>query len=259
MARILIVGDTHGNFEFACQMVRLAKKNDISKIIQVGDFGFWDNSDQEVYYLDKLSENSEKRGVTWYVVPGNHENYDKLEGYQAVGPWSSEGFAEIRPSILYCGKVNWWAWEGKTFKSVGGAVSIDREYRTLGKSWWMQETLTDDELQQAIDLGEADYLFTHDCPTHAPFARRLKPDLDSIIHRQKMNDVGKSTKAKVWFHGHMHDFYDYWYGDTKVWGLECDDKGMHYTKYFGGQDWFKNCAILDTDTGRAEFPNAQGL
>jgi predicted phosphodiesterase len=271
MMRILIVGDTHGDFAFVSKACRVAQNNGIKTIIQVGDFGFWDHTPDGVYFLDQLNENARKRGVTWFVLPGNHENYDRLENYEAlpgrlqghddIPDWEYGSFTTIRTSIYYTGKVNAWKWAGRTFKAVGGAVSIDKEWRTPGKSWWWQEQLRDDELQQAIDIGPTDFLFTHDCPTRAPFKHRLKPDLDSVMHRQKMNKVGQATKAKVWFHGHMHDFYDYWFqygpkegNDTKVYGLECNDNAM-WNPYGD----IKNMAIFDTDTLRVEFPETKGV
>lgn len=250
MTRLLVVGDTHGDFAFASKACRVAQANEITTIFQVGDFGIWDHTDDGVYFLDKLNENAERRGVRWVFVPGNHENYNSLEQYQwkcgENRSWTTEGFTPIRDNIHYTGKVNDWTWDGKTFKAVGGAVSIDRYARVPGRSWWVQEQLTDSELALAIDLGPVDYLLTHDCPTNAPFGNRLKPDLDSVNHRQKMNQVGRASKAKVWIHGHMHSWYDYWFEDTKVYGLECNDNAM-WPPY--GKD-IKNMVILDTDTGK---------
>lgn len=262
MTKILVVGDTHGDISFASKACRVAEKHMIDTVIQVGDFGIWDHIKEGVYFLDKLDENAGNRGVRWIFLPGNHENYERLENYELVAEeqdlWTDEGFVPIRDNVLYTGKVNTWTWEEKTFKAVGGAVSIDKYARVPGKSWWPQEQLTDDELAFA-KRNRADYLFTHDCPTNAPFGGRLKPDLDSVAHRQKMDEVGRATQARIWLHGHMHSFYDYWFpyspkGDeTKVYGLECNDNAMWWGANIDGG--FMNMAILDTDDDRVHFPN----
>jgi Icc-related predicted phosphoesterase len=243
MTEYLIVGDVHGDISFASKMTKLAKNWDIDTIIQVGDFGVWDHYDDGVYFLDKLNENSELRDVRWVFVPGNHENYDRLEDYEANADRTVEGFPMLRNRIHYTGKVNKWVWDDVVFKAVGGAHSIDKAWRTPKKSWWHQETLTASELLMSQVMGPADVLLTHDCPTYAPFRYRLKNDPDSHIHRQKIDEVVRHTQAKVHFHGHMHDFYDYaspWGG--KIYGLECNDRAMPSAP--GRVSW-KNHAILN--------------
>jgi Icc-related predicted phosphoesterase len=256
--KYLIVGDVHGDLSFASRMVRVAKAHAIDTIIQVGDFGIWDHMEEGTYFLDTLNVNSVNRGVKWVFVPGNHENYDRLEEYSSRSDYvgsqfrTEEGFVQIRSNILYTQKVNKWTWDGVTFKAVGGAHSIDKDWRTPGKSWWPQETLTDDQLNWAAQLGEADVLLTHDCPTYAPFKHRLKNDPDSHIHRQKIDEVVNHTKAKIHFHGHMHDWYDYTnhYGG-KIYGLECNDDAM-WNPYAN----IKNHVIFDTEGMRIRWPAA---
>lgn len=247
MTEYLIVGDVHGDISFASKMTKLAASNDIDTIIQVGDFGIWDHINEGVYFLDKLNENSELRGVRWVFVPGNHENYDRLEEYEAKKElYTDEGFIPIRDNIHYTGKVNSWSWNGVSFKAVGGAHSIDKSYRKPGSSWWWQETLRDDELAESEALGEADVLLTHDCPTYAPFRHRLKNDPESHIHRQKIDQVVRHTQAAIHFHGHMHDWYDYanpWGG--KIYGLECNDDAMYNTLIGRPGNSYKNHVILN--------------
>lgn len=227
MTEYLIVGDVHGDLAFTSRMNALAKTNGVATILQVGDFGIWDHTPDGVNFLDALNDESERFGVQWVFVPGNHENYDRLEWYEQSNYRTHEGFVKIRDNILYTGKVNKWVWDDVVFKAVGGAHSIDKEWRTPKKSWWYQETLKEYELEASCQLGQADVLLTHDCPTYAPFRHRLKNDPDSHIHRQGIDEVVKHTKAKVHFHGHMHDWYDYenpWGG--KIYGLECNDMAM---------------------------------
>lgn len=218
----LIVGDVHGDTAFARKMCKLAQANDITTIIQVGDFGIWDHTSWGVEFLDRLSRASEEAGVQWVFVPGNHENYDRLEYYEASNYRTHEGFVKIRDNIFYTGKVHAWEWEGVMFKAVGGAYSIDKNSRTPLESWWPQEQLTDHEFDKVVQIGKADVLLTHDCPTYAPFSR-LWPSPESHMHRQRIDEVVKYTQAGVHFHGHMHDWYDYenFFGGRII-GLDCN-------------------------------------
>jgi hypothetical protein len=227
MTEYLIVGDVHGDLSFTSRMNALAKVNGIETILQVGDFGIWDHTNDGVNFLDFLNVEAEKFGVQWVFLPGNHENFDRLEWYETNGEKTLSGFTKIRDNIFYTGKVSKWVWDGVVFKAVGGAYSIDKGWRTPGSSWWPQETLTPGELMLSEVMGPADVLLTHDCPTYAPFRHRLKNDPESHIHRQKIDEVVKHTEAVVHFHGHMHDCYDYEnpYGG-KIYGLECNDDAM---------------------------------
>jgi hypothetical protein len=148
--------------------------------------------------------------------------------------------------------------------TVGGAVSIDKDHRlqTEGNRprslWWPQEQLTEDELQFAMAKAAkkpVDFLFTHDCPTNAPFGARLKDDPDSHAHRQKMDRLGKVVQPKLWFHGHMHTRYDgyafpTYESHTTVYGLECNPDAMHG---HGSLSWW---GVLDTETEKFVYAPA---
>jgi hypothetical protein len=130
---------------------------------------------------------------------------------------------------------------------VGGAYSIDKAWRLEKEAealglyyqkfvasdhgyphilWWPEEKITDEELEFVKSQGQADILFTHDCPSNAPFLHRLKPDAESVEHRSRIDAVGRSVKPRLWFHGHMHEYYNYEFphddGEARVIGLECD-------------------------------------
>lgn len=224
--KIIVCGDWHGNAHWANSVVRKAAELGITRIVQCGDFGLWDHVDDGVDYLDSLNAECRKHGVTVRWLDGNHENHDRLAWYDKNNPKTSVGHVFIRSNILHLPRGSRWQWGQKNFVAVGGAYSIDKAYRTEGRSWWAGEQLTDRELAVNVPEGPIDYLFTHDCPTNAPFKNRFKPDLESQIHRQRMNAVGRKVQPKIWFHGHMHEKYEYFFehqtGLTRVYGLEMD-------------------------------------
>jgi len=227
MSKILIAGDWHGNHVWAKKIIDVAHAEGIDKMIQLGDFGVWPGKDgQEYLYI--LSRYLVKKNVKLYFVPGNHEDFNQIEDWEKNIPKNEDGHIEVLPNLFYAGKVNKWQWEGKVFASVGGAVSIDRKWRKLNESWWKQEQLTQEEEKAAIELGKVDYLFSHDCPTYHPF-RGLKVDYESELHRAKMNNVVRSLRPDFWFHGHMHEYSEYYFSHengevTKVFALDADDK-----------------------------------
>lgn len=244
MTKILVLGDTHGSTQEAVFAVQNAAALNIDTIIQCGDFGLWPGKGG-MDYLDELNAELMDNDIHLVWVDGNHEDFDQLERYVAHNPKNMWGQVFIRSNILYSPRGCKFKLEGKMFMTVGGAVSIDKAYRKQGVSWWPQEQLTDVELDYILAKHEAspgkiDYLFTHDCPTNAPFRERLKNDPDSQVHRQRMDRLGKAVKPGMWFHGHMHTKYDGYQfptyePTTTVYGLECD--GMVY-----------NWGVLNTDT-----------
>lgn len=226
---IMIAGDWHGDTTWACKMVRMAKRHGIERIYQCGDFGLWDHKEDGVRYLDTLNAECRENGVKVYFLDGNHENHDRLEWYDRHNPRDYGGVnVYIRSHILHIPRGTRWEADGRILMAVGGAYSVDKMWRKPGESWWAGETLHDGQLkaieQRYGNTPPVDILLTHDCPTNAPFKYRLKNDPDSQIHRQKMDKVGKILRPRLWFHGHMHERYDYGFqhsaGLAQVTGLE---------------------------------------
>lgn len=265
--KALILGDTHGNTQAAIKASIRARQRGAKIIVQCGDFGLWDHFYDGVEFLDKLNEQLGHDRIKLVWTDGNHENHDRLEWYVQNNPKSKNGHTYIRSNILYSPRGHYWTWDNKKFMTVGGAVSIDKDYRLGREQWgekpsgdrtlyWPNEQLTDEQVSHIIKTMDArrvagkqgiDYLFTHDCSNKTPFRDRLKPDIDSQIHRQRMDEVLKAVRPKMQFHGHMHTKYEWdnWLdydGDEpiKTFGLECD--GM-----------FWNWGILDTETDTFEF------
>lgn len=235
----MVLGDCHGEGKFVRDKIFWAKKHGIERILQVGDWGIWTHEEEGVRFLDHVNAALRETGIKLYFLAGNHEQWDHLDWHEKNSPKDYSGHTFIRSHILYTGRVNRWTWDNKVFQAVGGAYSIDRNRRVVGKSLWLQETIPDNVVYGLERAGrQADYLFTHDAPTCVPMAN-LKPDIESEIHRQKMDRIGKAVRPNLWFHGHYHKWMEYSFvhqeGHTFVYGLDRD-----YQYY--------NHVILDTET-----------
>ena len=217
---IYITGDTHGGFQRFGNKYFPPQKHMIREdyVIITGDFGgLWDGSPKDQYWLDWLEE----KPFTTLFVDGNHENFDKL--YKLPCDEQYGGLVGgVRPSVLHLrqrGHV--YTIAGKRFWCFGGATSIDKAYRTEGRSWWTQEEPTTEQMEYGLSQIEEygrkfDFIITHDCPSRV---------LDACWHGFRAhNNIGKVIPGRVgryleriadlvsvkcWYFGHYHTDYSY--------------------------------------------------
>lgn len=269
--KIMIVGDTHGYTKCMTSKLYEAGKHKIQHVLVVGDFGLWTHEAVGQEFLDEVQEAARINNLSVYAIGGNHENWDHWEWAIDNLP-KAKGFAMIRRRILLAPKAHRWHWAGKTFYGAGGAVSIDKDWRLAmergDKAWvdesgrpprargprtmyWPNEQLTDEDISQLETWSKdekADYLFTHDCSNYTPFYGRLKPDIDSELHRKKMDRVIAALEPRFHFHGHMHTKYD-WQNSLSHGFYSPDEPGAISTQTYGlecNNDQF-SWGILDTD------------
>lgn len=252
MRKIMLLGDTHGNGPWVNRMLKRAEYLGCDTVVQLGDFGFWEHMTKGVEFLKNVSQWSQKRGIEFYWIDGNHENFDILlgGGYMAA---KYAPFWKIRESLFYIPRGTVWEWESFTFAAMGGAVSIDKDYRTPGYSWWEQETIRDqdvDKLESNVAGREPiDFLLTHDAPK-LPDTGRMDYKLDraSENHRNIVKHVVDVCRPRHIFHGHYHYFHRSEYRLENGWkvdwlGLDKDESHRCY-------------AILELDDGakKLSFP-----
>lgn len=269
--KILIVGDTHCSFYTIKNKIDIAKSiGGIDRMVIVGDCGLWSGY-EGVVFIDEINEHARANNMFIFMIRGNHDNTDWWNATLSVAP-TSNGFAYLRTKVLLAPTVHEWRWAGKQFASAGGAVSIDKDYRIEyerkngQKIWWPDEQLTDDEVDNLVvrtSGRSVDYLLTHDCSNRTPFRGRLKPDIDSQIHRQRIDKVLMGLSPRIHFHGHMHTKYEWmnFVGEkngaavyVQTYGLECNDDAASW-------------GVLDTATDEftwgidllAEYDEAQSL
>ena len=128
---IMITGDTHGDLtRFKNPLLKKLKKNDA--LIITGDFGcIWNGDDREKKVLKALG----KKKYNVLFVEGVHENYSLLAQYP-IEEWCGGKIHRIRPNLIHLMRGQYYTIEGKTFLTMGGALSSDRLLRTENVDWW---------------------------------------------------------------------------------------------------------------------------
>ena len=180
-----IIGDLHGDF---FTLKRLIEHNpEWESVTIAGDVG--------VGFPGTFNPPFKPR-IPVYFIRGNHDN----PGYIKQLNWPGFHYipdGEIRDGVLY----------------IGGAFSIDYQWRTPGYTWWLDEELSKEEGDAILKMvhnytGQIHTVVTHD----APYS--LYPSLgiyDAVPSRTAYllsdlyyNVLSGEKRPSRWIFGHHH-------------------------------------------------------
>ena len=217
---VAVAGDWHGDGVWANARLRSLGEHGIELVIHVGDFGIWPGATGK-RYLRSVDATCRAQGISLLVVPGNHEDWGRLDTLWA-NPKRRSPDGTPRPIYLtdhIAVLPRGWRWEisGRTFVALGGAPSLDRARRREGRDWWPQEQITPDDVASTVAGGYADVMVTHD----APGPPWCTPQVASIlatnpmgwpdtalayasIGRERVTDAFLGVKPRLVVHGHYH-------------------------------------------------------
>lgn len=220
MSTTLFLGDSHTSTSFIIQALDLAKTLGISRVFQVGDFGWWPRATNGQAFIKNVAEYTKKIGVPLYWIPGNHEDWNDVQNRYDT---SNEKFIRYQKSDLYLIRNGAsWDWDSLRFGTLGGAYSIDRGRRA--KDWdWFEAEVPDDSLIPGI--GIVDVLVTHEAPVVPPAiyaAGEFRRVLESAESQDTIYRAMLSSKPQLLIHGHWHHYERYTIAGTTVQGLDCN-------------------------------------
>lgn len=215
---IFLTGDTHIPHDIhKLNSTNFPKGKELTKndyVIVLGDFGLlWSNVPcaSEKYWTNWLND----KPWTTLFVDGNHENHPRLNELPTEKMLGGT-VGKVSDSIFHLRRGEIYEINHKTFFVMGGAYSVDKEWRQEGKSWWPEETPNYKETEHAIDnldkhKFKVDYVLSHTSYAGAidellssrrgPFTDwgRLKdPTVDFLTY------VEEHTEFDEWYFGHMH-------------------------------------------------------
>jgi hypothetical protein len=162
--RIGLLGDLHGDIEHLLLVAKTMREHGVFVMVQLGDFGFvWPQRNWGME-LSKISRRLAAHHQTLYFADGNHEDFSRLYRF----PVGEDGLRWLRPNIAHLPR----GWRttlasGRSLAALGGANSIDYASRTVGSSWWLEESITDSDLA-ALGDQPVDILIGHDAPLALP-------------------------------------------------------------------------------------------
>lgn len=196
--KILLGGDSHGDWRFLSDLQVRAQQQEAEVILILGDFGFFPHWNHWQRILDL------PKPVPIYFLDGNHEDHSILDT-------SATEVIQIADNLFYLPRGYKWEWEGVSMMSLGGAHSVDRAVRVLDYDWFLEEELTEEDVDRATAHQSVDILFTHDCPSVISPSQLLGRTVNTIEaaerNRSKLTQVMYSLNPKRVYHGHWHHYH----------------------------------------------------
>lgn len=209
---IFIFGDTHGEwgkFNLYLNEIRQKNEKELSGkeiiIIVCGDFGYWPHFKE--YNIEKI-----KHSCSWaqdgffkiYFCPGNHEDWWSLQKLENDYP--DEKIIKIKDHIFYCSFGAVKKFKEKNFLFVGGAESVDKQYRYIGYDWFPEEIITQKDILNLDEKAHIDIVISHTCPLFIipSLAKNLTWVKSTDPSCKALTYVFDLYKPEKWFFGHFH-------------------------------------------------------
>ena len=209
---IFVTGDTHRTIDIAkIDLAHFPEQEKLTRddyLIIAGDFGgIWTGGSGDNDILDYHN----KKKYTTLFVAGNHENYNALETYEPE-IWNGGYVRRIRKNVMQLMNGQVFEINGKVIFTMGGATSIDKEFRVEDESWWAHEEPSEGEFEAAWQNlsrydNRVDCIVTHTIPevVRKSAFRRLPGmhEYESGVEKF-LNQVLKEVKFDMWYAGHLH-------------------------------------------------------
>lgn len=221
-----ITGDKHGNFK---DIKNAARNND--GLIILGDSGInynvYEKSENE--YEDTLQSillkkktASECPDTTFFCIQGNHEaRAELIDGYKECEFLGGKAvYQEEYPNIIFGLDGEIYTFNNKKYIVIGGAYSVDKEYRLkcqelgIPGRYWFKEEQPNKEIKEKVEekLKNEDWyihgILSHTCPlkfqpTHLFLSGLDQNKVDSSTE-EWLGKIEKELHYDVWYFGHYH-------------------------------------------------------
>ena len=209
-----VSGDTHGNFQYYAYQTKLNKTNvtqDTAIILGDAGLNYYQNQkdDERKFFVNQLP-------IVTFCVHGNHEiRPQNISSYIEKEYCGGTVLYEPQyPNILFGIDGEIYNFDGKKCLVIGGAYSVDKEYRLLrGHGWWRDEQPNEDvkrKVEKRIEHSNnnVDIVLSHTCPAKYIPKEMFLPGIDqSTVDRSTedwLDKIESSLEYKRWYCGHWH-------------------------------------------------------
>ena len=210
---VCLTGDTHGRFERIACFCRDNHTTLGDVLIILGDAGV-------NYYLDhrdeKLKQYIDPMPVTLLCIHGNHEARPTAAlGYEEAEHFGARVMVQPEhPNLLFALDGEVYELAGRSCIAIGGAYSIDKEYRLLrGAAWWPDEQPSA-EIKRRVERAlasrgwQVDVVLSHTTPLSYEPTEAFLPFIDQssvdTSTERWLDEIERKLDYGRWYAGHFH-------------------------------------------------------
>ena len=205
---VWVTGDTHGMYDDLIERISENNVKENDSIIVTGDFGFVSGRpERRKAFLSLMREN-----YRFWFIDGNAEEYPFLETFR-IELWSSGNARIITPNIVHLMRGEVYEIEcggrRKTIFCMGGAYSVDRQYRCEGVDWFPQELPSLEAYVRADRALEGcrykvDHIITHTAPPSVAEVLGFSIAEEEYVLSSYLEELRRRVVFDQWFFGHFH-------------------------------------------------------
>lgn len=207
---IMLLGDIHGDINVLKNAIKIAMAKKATALIQVGDFGLMQKHGIETGFYNAIKDST----IPVYFIEGNHDDCSRWVEHTEVTQ------IYLDANLFYIPRGTVMEIDGRTIAFMGGAASIDKNYRLRQNMHWdSKEEVTQENINLLLKNAEGkkvDMFITH-CPPQTVVDEHFDP-------RNKLmfgvgldwNDPSQDFIENAWkalgypfiYSGHMHRFVE---------------------------------------------------
>lgn len=211
---VILTGDIHGNIKPVIEFIDEQELSSNDVIILLGDAGlnFWGNRNGDMQNKKLLND----KGVQILCVHGNHEiRPERIVSYHETEWHGGIVFQEKSfPNLHFAKDGEVYDLDGKKAIAIGGAYSVDKQYRLNTDGYWWADEQPSAEIKKRVEKKLSEYnwkidlVLSHTCPA------KYTP-MESFITGISQNEIDHSTEEwldfiedqlqyDAWYCGHWH-------------------------------------------------------
>lgn len=248
---IYVTGDKHGNFDGIKEFCIKNKTTRKDVLIILGDAGI-------NYYLNQkdkeLKDSLALLPITLFCIHGNHEERpNKIPSYTSIKWKKGIVYLEYEyPNILFAKDGEIYDLNGIKTIVIGGAYSVDKQYRLATDRIWYNSEQPDDKIKNYVESQlhkldwKIDNILSHTCPKKfTPYETFLEGvDQSTFDHSTEewLEEIEEKLEYDHWFFGHFHTEkitgkYSIYYESIKDYPV-INHKNLVELRLLADGDWF---------------------
>lgn len=203
--RFAVAGDWHGDLSIARAVVRTLKSEEVHLLLHLGDLAVRWPGPKKGRFDKRLGQLLDDADIEFLFIDGNHDNHKELRELGLL----SDGTRRLSDRMSYVPRGTVIERNGVRIGALGGAYSVDRQWRTEGKDLWADlEEPKPAEAERLIASAPVDVLLTHDAPAgfRGLEGLALPPEIASAADRTRelLQRTVEALQPPLLFSGHWH-------------------------------------------------------